>query len=104
MNSQHPNRNCQICDTSYYACNKCDTYASWKSVVDTPNCYAIYCVITSLNKGVITEIEASDQLRDLGINLQSLKKNKEKYKPTIYAKLEEILRMKKSKNKETSKE
>lgn len=99
MSYQQPNRNCQICNTAYYACNNCDTYANWKSVVDTPNCYAVYCIIIALNKGIINEFEANKQLRDLGVNLQYLKKNKSNYKPTIYNKLEEILRIKNLKEK-----
>ena len=95
--AQVPNHVCQICGKEYYACNKCRKYNGYKLVVDKPDCYGVYLILTDYRQGVITKKEAEKKLRDNNITLTSLKKNKDNYIPEVYDKLVEVMTFAKDK-------
>lgn len=92
MDSKKNNKVCQICGIPYYACNKCNEIHSWRSVVDKPDCYKIYLILTEINQLIITEKEAAEEFRKVKLNLTTLKKRKSEFTESVYNRIYAILK------------
>lgn len=92
MNNIKNNKVCQICGTPYYACSKCNEINSWKAVVDKPDCFKFYLILTELNQSIITEKEAAREFRNLELNLTNLRKRKIEFVEPVYRRLYDILK------------
>ena len=66
------NHTCQICDEKYYACNSCDKRHTWRSVVDTPECYQIYINITQFRLNITNKKETIEAFANIGLTVDTI--------------------------------
>lgn len=70
------NHKCIVCGKLYHSCDSCEnikTYSPWRTVTDTFNHYQIYVTIKSLDSNIISQEEALQELRGLGVTESSYK-------------------------------
>mgnify|MGYP007069903972 CR=1 FL=1 len=66
------NAKCQICGNGYHRCAKCKDIPHYKNVVDTPECFGIYCILHEYRENVINGTEATERFERLDIKYDKL--------------------------------
>lgn len=69
---QDKKHKCQICGAEYKACNSCDKYHNWMSVVDSQKCYLVYLAVTEHRLGITDDAGFVSALAKAGINKHNL--------------------------------
>lgn len=64
------NHKCIVCGQPYHSCDTCEkikSYSPWRTVTDTFKHYQIYVTIKSFDSNIISQEEAIQELKDLGV-------------------------------------
>ena len=69
---QEKKRKCQICGAEYKACNSCDKFRNWMSVVDLQKCYLVYLAVTERRLDITDDAGCVAALAKAGINRNNL--------------------------------
>lgn len=69
---QEKKRKCQICGAEYKACNSCDKFRNWMSVVDSQKCYLVYLAVTERRLDITDDAGCVAALAKAGINRNNL--------------------------------
>lgn len=60
-------KNCMICSKAYKYCPDCERTESYKDVVDTPSCYAVYLTVIEHRDNVIDSNKAIEKLKTVNM-------------------------------------
>lgn len=70
------NHKCIVCGKLYHSCDSCErikSYSPWRTITDSFNHYQIYVTIKSFDSNIISQEEAIQELRDLGVTESTYK-------------------------------
>lgn len=86
---QERTHKCQICGAEYKACNSCDKYHNWMSVVDNQKCYLVYLAVTENRLGITDDSGFVSALAKAGVNKNNLEQKN--FIEPVKAKIREVL-------------
>ena len=87
--AEYLNAECSICGTKYHRCDDCanmKSFAPWRKIVDSSECYKIYMILRDYTNKHIDKSEAKALLGGCSL------KNKDAFKENVKAAIDEILK------------